>query len=153
MLARRLGAIVQPSGRSVHPKPIPTLGGIGMVVGVGVGVLVAHQIRSFRAIFVFSEFQGVMIAAVVIAAIGVIDDFRPLSAPAKLAGQILAAGILVLNGVVLLFFYVPSQGTLSLGPDLSVPLTIAWVVLAVNAVNLVDGLDGLAAGIVVIVAL
>ena len=58
----------------------------------------------------------------------------------------------MLNGVELLFFWVPAQGVLSLGADLAVPLTIVWVLVVVNAVNLIDGLDGLAAGIVAIAA-
>ncbi len=86
---------------------------------------------------------------VVISVVGLIDDLRTVSPPAKIAGQILAAGLLVLSGVELLFFWFPSQGVISLGSDLAVPLTIVWVLLMVNAVNLIDGLDGLAAGIVV----
>ncbi|HEX9234991.1 MAG TPA: MraY family glycosyltransferase, partial [Actinomycetota bacterium] len=85
-------------------------------------------------------------------AVGVLDDIRSLSAPAKVAGQVLAAGLLILNGVELLFFWFPTQGIISLGSDLAVPLTIAWVLIMVNAINLIDGLDGLAAGIVAIAA-
>lgn len=152
LLSVRVGAIVQPADRKVHPVPIPTMGGLGMLVGVLVGLGVAYLVPSFRGLFRFSELQGVVLAVLAIAAIGVVDDLRSLSAPAKVAGQVLAAGLLTLNGVELLFFYLPSQGTISLGSDLAVPLTIAWVVLVVNAVNLIDGLDGLAAGIVVIAA-
>src|SRR5207253_7851616 len=83
---------------------------------------------------------------------GLVDDLRAISAPAKAAGQILAAGVLILTGVELLFFWFPTQGVISLGPDLAVPLTLAWVLLMVNAVNLIDGLDGLAAGTVAIAA-
>ncbi len=65
----------------------------------------------------------------------------------------LAAGIVVLLGVQLLYFYFPGQGVLSLSPDLAVPLTVLWIVALMNAVNLVDGLDGLAAGMVAIAAI
>jgi UDP-GlcNAc:undecaprenyl-phosphate GlcNAc-1-phosphate transferase len=115
-----------------------------------VGVAVAYSTPEFRPLFRSYEIRGLVMASVVIAALGVVDDLRALSAPAKIAGQILAGGLLVLNGVELLFFYFPTQGMVSLGSDLAVPLTIAWVVVVVNAVNLIDGLDGLAAGIVVI---
>jgi UDP-GlcNAc:undecaprenyl-phosphate GlcNAc-1-phosphate transferase len=154
MLARRFGAIVPPSSRKVHTRPIPTLGGVGMALGVLVGVLVASLIPGFRVLFRLSspEIRALAIAGLVIAAVGVVDDLRALSAPAKVAGQILAAGLLVLNGVQLLYFYVPTQGTVSLGSDLAVPLTILWVLIVINAVNLIDGLDGLAAGTVVIAA-
>ncbi len=88
-----------------------------------------------------------------IVVVGIIDDTKGLSAPGKLVGQILSGGILVLAGVQLLYFYFPGQGILSLSPDMAVPLTILWVVAMANAVNLVDGLDGLAAGMVAIGAM
>jgi len=153
MLSIRLGAIDQPSERKVHPKPVPTMGGLGILFGVLVGLGVAYVTPSFRDLFRFStELQGALYAGVAIAAVGVVDDLRTLSAPAKVAGQVLAAGLLILSGVELLFFYFPTQGTILLGSDLAVPLTVAWVLIVVNAVNLIDGLDGLAAGIVVIAA-
>jgi UDP-GlcNAc:undecaprenyl-phosphate/decaprenyl-phosphate GlcNAc-1-phosphate transferase len=151
--AARLGAIDRPSDRKVHPKPTPTLGGIGIFVGVMVALGVAYFIPDFRRIYRQSfELQGVALGALVITAVGVVDDVRALSAPAKAAGQILAAGLLILTGVELLFFWFPTQGVVSLGSDLAVPLTVAWVLIMVNATNFIDGLDGLAAGIVAIAA-
>src|SRR5712691_1536 len=153
-LARKLGAIDRPSDRKVHPKPTPTLGGIGILVGVLAGLGVAYLIPSFRLLFQqSSEIQGTIVAAVVISGVGALDDIRTLSAPAKVAGQVLAAGLLIIyGGVELLFFWFPKQGIISLGSDLAVPLTVLWVLIMVNAINLMDGLDGLAAGIVVIAA-
>jgi UDP-GlcNAc:undecaprenyl-phosphate GlcNAc-1-phosphate transferase len=149
----KIGAIDRPSDRKVHPKPTPTLGGIGILIGVAVGIGVASFTSPFHSLFKQSlELQGTLIAAVIITGVGVVDDLRNLSAPAKVAGQVLAAGLLVLNGVQLLFFWFPTQGIISLGSDLAVPLTVAWVLIMVNAVNLIDGLDGLAAGIVAIAA-
>ena len=153
-MAVRFGAIDRPSDRKVHPKPTPTLGGVGILVGVLVGLGVAYLVPSFRSLYHQSlELQGTLIAAVVITGIGVLDDTRTLSAPAKVAAQLLAAGLLILNGVELLFFWFPTQGVISLGSDLSVPLTALWILTMVNGVNLIDGLDGLAAGIVTIAAL
>jgi UDP-GlcNAc:undecaprenyl-phosphate GlcNAc-1-phosphate transferase len=153
-MAVRFGAIDRPSDRKVHPKPTPTLGGVAILVGVLVGLGVAYLIPSLRSLYHQSlELQGTLIAAVVITGIGVLDDTRTLSAPAKVAGQLLAAGLLILNGVELLFFWFPTQGVISLGSDLSVPLTALWILTMVNGVNLIDGLDGLAAGIVTIAAL
>jgi UDP-GlcNAc:undecaprenyl-phosphate GlcNAc-1-phosphate transferase len=152
-LAIKVGAIDRPSDRKVHPKPTPTMGGVAILTGVLAGLGVAYLIPEFRSLYhESSELQATLIAAVLVCMIGMIDDARALSPPAKAAGQILAAGLLVLNGVQLLFFWFPSQGVISLGPDLSVPLTILWVLILVNAVNLIDGLDGLAAGIVLIAA-
>jgi UDP-GlcNAc:undecaprenyl-phosphate/decaprenyl-phosphate GlcNAc-1-phosphate transferase len=152
-VAVKLGAIDRPSDRKVHPKPTPTGGGLGILAGVLIGLGVAYFIPSFRSLYRQTlEIQGTIFAALVITAVGLFDDLRALSAPAKTAGQVLAAGLLILNGVELLFFWFPSQGVISMGADLAVPLTIAWVLIMVNAVNLIDGLDGLAAGIVAIAA-
>jgi UDP-GlcNAc:undecaprenyl-phosphate GlcNAc-1-phosphate transferase len=152
-VAKRVGAIDHPSDRKVHPRPTPTMGGVGILFGVLAGFGAAWTIPAFRPLFHDStELTGTLLAAVVISVVGLIDDLRPVSAPAKIAGQVLAAGLLILSGVELLFFWFPSQGVISLGSDLAVPLTIAWVLLMVNAVNLIDGLDGLAAGIVAIAA-
>jgi UDP-GlcNAc:undecaprenyl-phosphate GlcNAc-1-phosphate transferase len=151
--AVKLGAIDRPSDRKVHPKPTPTGGGLGILLGVLAGLGIAYFFPEFRKLYRQTlELQGTVFAALIITAVGIVDDVRALSAPAKAAGQILAAGLLILNGVELLFFWIPSQGVISLGPDLAVPLTIAWVLIMVNAVNLIDGLDGLAAGIVFIAA-
>ncbi len=152
-IAARLGAIDRPSDRKVHPKPTPTLGGIGILAGVLVAMGVAYFIPEFRRLYRQSfELQGVVLGALVITGLGVVDDVRALSAPAKAAGQILAAGLLILTGVELLFFWFPTQGVISLGSDVAVPLTVAWVLIMVNATNFIDGLDGLAAGIVAIAA-
>jgi UDP-GlcNAc:undecaprenyl-phosphate GlcNAc-1-phosphate transferase len=152
-LAVKMGAIDRPSDRKVHPKPTPTGGGLGILIGVLFGLAVAYLIPEFRRLYRQTlELQGTIFAALVITAVGLLDDRRALSAPAKAAGQILAAGLLILNGVELLFFWFPSQGVISMGPDLAVPLTVVWVLIMVNAVNLIDGLDGLAAGIVIIAA-
>jgi len=150
-LAVRLGWVDHPSDRKVHPRPTPTAGGLAMVLGVMAALAVAGVLPALAPLrAASSELEAVALAALVVAAVGLVDDVRGLSAPGKLAGQVLAAGLLVLAGVQLLYFYFPGQGVLSLSPDLAVPLTVLWVTAMVNAVNLIDGLDGLAAGIVAI---
>ncbi|MCA1727621.1 MAG: undecaprenyl/decaprenyl-phosphate alpha-N-acetylglucosaminyl 1-phosphate transferase [Actinobacteria bacterium] len=148
----RFGAIDHPSDRKVHPKPTPTLGGVAILFAFLAAMAVAYAIPAFRE-HVFrttSEPIGVILAALVIVAVGMYDDLRPASAPVKLAGQILAAGVMILAGIQLIFFWFPNLGVIVLGPDLGVPLTVLWVLAMINAVNLIDGLDGLAAGVVVI---
>jgi UDP-GlcNAc:undecaprenyl-phosphate/decaprenyl-phosphate GlcNAc-1-phosphate transferase len=155
-LALKVGAVDRPSDRKVHPRPTPTMGGLALFLAVAVGLAVAHQLHfaEFRTLFRTSlEPTGVLVACAVVVAIGVYDDIRGTAAPVKLAGQIMAAGLLVLFGVQLLYFFFPGQGLLILGSDLAVPLTVIWVVGMVNAVNLIDGLDGLAAGMVAIAAI
>lgn len=152
-LANRFGAIDRPSDRKVHPKPTPTLGGVAIWLGILAGLWAASAIPSFRGVFALSsEPLGVAIAGTVIVALGAFDDLRGIAAPAKVAGQVLAGGILILFGVQLVYFWFPGLGVLSLSPDLAVPLTLLWVLAMVNALNLIDGLDGLAAGVAAIAA-
>jgi UDP-GlcNAc:undecaprenyl-phosphate GlcNAc-1-phosphate transferase len=153
-LALRLGWIDRPSDRKVHPKPTPTAGGLAIFVGVAAALGVSRVVPGVREIHETSSDQdAALVAALVIVAVGLLDDVRGLSPLGKLAGQLLAAGVLVLLGVQLLYFFVPDSGTIVLTPDLSVELTVLWVVAMINAVNLIDGLDGLAAGMVAIAAI
>src|SRR5207245_9043349 len=82
-----------------------------------------------------------------------IDDIRGRSAPAKLAGQLLAAGVLVLGGVQIFYFWLAGVGVLSLSGSLSAVSTVIWTIAVINAVNLIDGLDGLAVGVTTIAAI
>lgn len=151
-LATRVGAIDRPNDRKVHANPTPTLGGLAIFLGILVAGGVASFMPEFDSVFVqSSQPLGIAAAALVIFALGVFDDFRPLTAAPKLAGQIFAAGLLFLAGVKMQFVLLPSS-VLVLGDDLSVIVTIVWIVAMINAVNLIDGLDGLAAGIVAIAA-
>jgi UDP-GlcNAc:undecaprenyl-phosphate/decaprenyl-phosphate GlcNAc-1-phosphate transferase len=86
----------------------------------------------------------------VIFVVGQVDDLREVSPPAKIAGTVLAGSILSIAGVSILFFRIPFVGLLSLSPDMSALLTVIWVIGMSTAINYVDGLDGLAAGIVAI---
>lgn len=153
-LAHRLNAVDQPGGRRVNTRPLPRLGGLALYLGLLAAFGVAWLLPTFRPVFeATSDPVAILLAATVILAVGMYDDIRGLTASAKLAGQIVAAGVLVLFGVLLRFVYIPGElGTVSLGPDLAALLTIAAVVVMINAVNLVDGLDGLAAGVAAIAA-
>ena len=117
-------------------------------------MVVASQLKQFRPIFrANSEPLGIVLAAAVVIAIGLADDLREVSPPGKVSGQVLAGTILYFAGVTMLFFRVPFIGTtLVLSPDIAPLMTVVWVVGMANAVNLIDGLDGLAAGIVAIAA-
>ncbi|MEO2156758.1 MAG: MraY family glycosyltransferase, partial [Acidimicrobiales bacterium] len=156
-LARRFavgsGLLVAPGERDVHTAPTPRLGGPAMLLGLLAGVLAAWLVGDFAEVFAApSEMVGVVAAAVVICAVGVIDDVRPVSAPAKVAGMVLSGSVLSLSGVSLVVLRIPFLDVVLLSPDLSALLTVVWVVLLANALNLIDGLDGLAAGIVAIAA-
>jgi len=147
------GLVVAPDERNVHTAPTPSLGGTAMLGGLLAGVLAAWMIGDFSEVFAApTEMLGVVSAAVVICVVGVIDDVRPVSAPAKVAGMVLAGSVLSLTGVALVVLRIPFLDVVLLSPDLSALLTVVWVVLLANALNLIDGLDGLAAGIVAIAA-
>jgi UDP-GlcNAc:undecaprenyl-phosphate GlcNAc-1-phosphate transferase len=156
-LAIRFGAVVAPSSdaRHVHTKPTPTLGGAAMFVGFLAAIAVASQMEQFREVFHDnSEPVGLLLGAGVMFVTGALDDLIEVSPPAMVAGQVLAASLLTLFGVIMYFFLMPFNlfhtGVVVLSPDLAPLVTAAWVVLLTNAVNLIDGLDGLAAGIVAI---
>ncbi len=151
-LAVRWGAVVKPDDRRIHERPTPTLGGIAMLVALLAALGVAWVLPAFRPMFESSEPFGVAVAAIVILAIGMLDDLREVSAPAKVAGQVFAASILGLAGVVMFYFRVPFADFYVLSPDLGFLVTVIWVVAMANAVNLIDGLDGLATGVVAIAA-
>jgi UDP-GlcNAc:undecaprenyl-phosphate/decaprenyl-phosphate GlcNAc-1-phosphate transferase len=153
-LAVRFAIIVLPDERRVHERPTPTVGGAAMYLGLLVSIVVASQIPGLNPLFRGSSDPiGLVLAASVIFTVGMVDDLREMSPPAKLSGQIVAGTVLYLFGISMLYFRVPfASTTLVLSADLVPVLTVLWVVGMANAVNLVDGLDGLAAGIVGIAA-
>ena len=150
-LALRTGAVVVPDERRVHLRPTPTIGGAAMLAGFLAGMAAAWRLDAFASVFSDStEPLGLVIAAVLIFVVGAVDDLKEVSAPAKMAGIVLSASVLVLSGISILVFRVPFGGLLILAPDLSYLISVIWVIGMANAVNLIDGLDGLAAGIVAI---
>ncbi|WP_106849461.1 glycosyltransferase family 4 protein [Blastococcus sp. Marseille-P5729] len=155
-IAVRWGAMPDVRDRDVHAIPIPRLGGLGVYVGMCAGVFVAHSLPRLQGTFAdSSETTAVLIAGGLIGALGALDDRFDLDPLTKLVGQIACAGVLVLLGVQLAFIFIPgtSLGTVSLDPNTSFLLTTLVVVAAVNAMNFIDGLDGLLTGVAIITAL
>ena len=149
----RLGAVYQPNDRSVHAVPTPTMGGLAMYAGFLAGMGVSFLMPFFSEMRAgSSEPLAAIVTCTLMTVLGTIDDRRGTSALAKATAQIFIAGVLVLMGSALLYFWLPGLGIVDLTPDLSVLLTVLWVLIVANAVNLVDGLDGLAAGMVAIAA-
>ena len=151
-LAIRSGAVARVRDRDVHATPIPYFGGVAMLGGLGAGLLVARHLPflSTSQPAVFHDSGIVLLAGAIICAVGVIDDLIELDALTKLAGQTVAAGFMVLNDVQLYSLNLPGVGQFVLLPTQAVLLTMLLVLGTVNAVNFVDGLDGLAAGVVLI---
>ncbi|HUR51907.1 MAG TPA: MraY family glycosyltransferase [Mycobacteriales bacterium] len=151
-LALAIGAVAEPRDRDVHDHPIPRLGGLAMYGGICAAFLVAHSLPALSAIFKYSDVTAVVVAGGVICLLGIADDKWQLDAVTKLAGQTVAAGIMVLLGLQMLTVTFPGVGAISLGTE-GVPLTVLLVLVTVNAVNFIDGLDGLLAGVGAIAAL
>jgi UDP-GlcNAc:undecaprenyl-phosphate GlcNAc-1-phosphate transferase len=152
-LALRTGALAKVRDRDVHTVAMPYFGGVAMLIGVSAAIVLAWQLPFLgQQSLVQQDSRAVLVAAVVICVVGVLDDLFDLSALAKFAGQVLAAGIAVALGVKMLWIPLPGQ-TITLDGTTSVAITVFFIVLCSNAVNFVDGLDGLATGVVGIGAL
>ncbi|WP_030258549.1 MraY family glycosyltransferase [Streptomyces violens] len=147
------GAMPEIRARDVHREPTPRLGGIAMFGGLCAGLLVSAHLTNIKSVFEFSnEPRALLSGAALIWILGVLDDKWGVDALIKLGGQMIAAGVMVLQGLTILWIPVPGIGTVSLTPMQGTLLTVALVVITINAVNFVDGLDGLASGMVCIAA-
>ena len=156
LLALKLGAVAWPRGRDVHVTPTPRWGGIAMLGGVLAGIGTAYQLPALRLAFDTNsaEVLGTALAAVLLCGVGVLDDRYDLDALTKFAGQTTAAGILIIVGLQWLQLPNPvSGGLFLLPPEQGMLATVLLTVALVNAMNFIDGLDGLAAGVGMIAAL
>lgn len=154
-LAYKIGAIDIPKDhRRVHKKPVPRLGGLAIYFSF---IITAIMTTIFSGGVKFNnQFKGILLGVTIIVVTGIIDDVKQISAKYKLAGQILAAAIAIYSGVTIDFIKFPFANTESGFVFLRVfktPMTIFWIVGITNTVNLIDGLDGLAAGVSAIASL
>src|SRR4030095_6033358 len=119
-------------GRKMPAIATPTLGGLALFFGFIGGLALSSLL--FPRLFVSSEAAGIAIGASLMVGIGIVDDLKGLSAPVKLAGQILAATTMTFGGVQVLFFWLPSfgplnEGVISLAPELGIPITVLVVLV------------------------
>ncbi|WP_280235800.1 MraY family glycosyltransferase [Nocardia cyriacigeorgica] len=149
VLAIGFGAVAVPRERDVHVKPIPRMGGVGMYLGVVAAVLFAHQLPALRRGFDYRpDITAVLVAATIIVAVGIVDDRWGLDALTKFSGQVTAAGVMAVMGLSWYVVYNPfNNETVVLDGLQSALVTVAVAVTLINAMNFVDGLDGLAAGL------
>lgn len=137
--ALSIGAADQPSKRKVHTKVIPTLGGLAIFFSFLIGMLIMHPDHP--------SFTPILVGAAVIILTGFLDDKFDLAPRNKILGQVIASLIVVIWGNIQVnFINLPFDGKLELG-WFSIPLTVIWILAITNAINLIDGLDGLAAGV------
>ena len=138
-LAFKIGATDQPNNRKVHQKIMPRLGGLAIYISFIIGFLILQPESQYTF--------PILLGSLIIIVTGILDDMMELSAKIKLLGQLVAAVIVVVfGGVQVEFINLPFGGQLNFG-YLDIPLTILWIVGITNAINLIDGLDGLAAGV------
>lgn len=137
--AIKIGATDQPNQRKVHQKVMPRLGGLAIFISFLLGYLILQPEGPYK--------WPILIGAVIIIITGFLDDLFELSPKWKLAGQLIAAFVVIFNGVDVEMVNLPfGFGEAQLG-FLTIPLTVIWIVGITNAINLIDGLDGLAAGV------
>ncbi|HEX9116906.1 MAG TPA: MraY family glycosyltransferase [Anaerolineae bacterium] len=135
--AQRLGVIDQPAGRKQHLVATPLLGGVAIYLAFILALLLLGNR------FLVNQMAGIVIGATLVSFLGLWDDRRGLSPYVKLAGQLLASGILILNDVRVTFLP---------WPWLNIALTLFWMVFITNAFNLLDNMDGLSGGVACIAA-
>ena len=153
----RTGRVAEIRQRDVHTQPTPSVGGVAMFTGFVSAVFLAQQLPALTRGFapVTPEMTAVLAGAFAIVLVGIVDDLYELGALAKLAGQFVAAVVMALMGIVFTVFFLPiGEGTtLILDQVQGVVLSALFTVLLINAVNFVDGIDGLAAGLGMIAGL
>ena len=150
VLADKTGAMDAPDNRKVHKKPIPRIGGLAIYIGFMVAVLLIINFAELSP-EVARGIQGLLIGGTMVVLLGIVDDYTNLPAKVKLLGQILAACVVVYYDVRIDFITDPFGDYLYL-EYLAAPATVFWIVGLTNTVNLIDGLDGLAAGVSTIAA-
>ena len=153
--AIRWRALALPRDRDVHAVATPRMGGVALFAGFALALFVAAKLPTLNAAFDNGpEIPWIVAAGAILCLIGMLDDRYELDSLTKLAGQVMAAGLMVtLGGVQLVVMPIPwTTGTFVLGRDLSIPVTVLLTVVLINAMNFVDGLDGLAAGVTAIAA-
>jgi len=132
--------------RDVHTTPTPRLGGVAIVLGVGAAFVLASALPAFDRVFVDPlPVLGMGVAISLIAIVGILDDLYDLDWLIKLGAQILAAGVMAWSGIQIVSL--PFGGIILLSPTMSLVLTVFAIVLVMNAINFIDGLDGLVAGV------
>lgn len=144
-VAFKIGAVDQPDQRKVHSKIMPRMGGLAVYIAFAVGALLTQQLDN--------RLIGLLVGGLIIVSLGILDDTRGLPAKVKLVGQIAAAAAVIPFGIQVDFITNPLNGHLVHLGAWGIPVTIFWIISVTNALNLIDGLDGLAGGTSFIAAL
>lgn len=156
-LARKVGAVDIPNDRRVNKKPMPRLGGLAVITGFLISViyLVISMTLEGKINLVEDNLNkkllGILCGMIVLTITCFIDDVKNIKPLVKLAGQTVAAIIVVISGVLIDNFSIPfKENAIVLNEVVSYVLTVCWIIGITNAINLIDGLDGLSSGITLI---
>ena len=142
---------VLPQERMIHQGFKPLLGGIGIFAGFISGILFSLLLNKGIFIDILKNFSGLLIASLLIVFVGIYDDKKGLNASKKFFFQFLAATIVIFDGFIIKSIQIPSAVAIPLG-IMAVPVTYLWIIGISNAINLLDGLDGLAGGVSLIIS-
>ena len=153
-LAVSMGALDQPNHRKVHSESIPLWGGLAVFAGILVASMMTfgffNHLGPLLTDRAMSMFIGLLGASIIIVVLGLLDDRYALGAKLKLSVQIVAALVMYYSGISITFIKIPGQGFYYFTPLISAFLSVFWMVGIMNALNLLDGLDGLLSGVGVI---
>jgi len=139
-IAFHIGALDYPDhGRKIHEEPIPDIGGLSIFFGFLLGYMLFSKQTP--------EMISILIGSFIIIFVGFIDDMKSIKARYKLVGQILAALVITCYGNILLTKISAFGFYIAFPPYISYPLTVCFIVVIINSINLIDGLDGLASGV------
>src|SRR5213083_2018929 len=142
LLALRIGAVDRPGERKIHTRPVPRLGGVGVVLAASLTAVLVVAMEDVGDGFIridLAAWTPLLLGGAIVFLAGVWDDIRPLSAGTKFLFQAAAAGVAVWLGVRIEQIFCCGTGIWDLG-ILAIPLTFVWIVGITNAFNLVDGL-------------
>lgn len=142
---RKFSLLDLPGKHKRHLEPTPILGGVALFISFWMTITIGHYVFADEFLSLSEQLPFIFSGSLIILLVGLADDLYPLSAWVKLLAQILA-GFVLFNGGLGVELISSPEGSINLGP-FSMLITIAWVVVLTNAINLIDGLDGLATGV------
>lgn len=148
-VSHRRGWLDYPDSRKRHAFPVPPLGGVAIFAVLWGFILVLMEARPEALALFKHDSAAIFAGAVVIFLLGLYDDFRPMRAEGKLIIQVIVGIWLWVSGLGISQIWIPTVGGMALGP-LSLPFTLIWFILLVNAINIIDGMDALAGGVALI---
>jgi UDP-GlcNAc:undecaprenyl-phosphate GlcNAc-1-phosphate transferase len=140
-----VGVMDHPEGRKAHEAPTPKMGGVGIVLAYLLGILVLYRFAGFARL-ADPYFRGMMLSAFAIAFVAMLDDLYDYPFVIKLATQVVAALAAVGSGLYVKLYHLPYIGGVDVGP-FAIPFTLCWILFATNAMNFIDGLNGLSSGV------